>query len=105
MTNINLNIIREGDKIIVKDLMTLQLIIGASSVCGNYSYYGVEKRDDKTYAVSIKRLRERINELKFKKANLDKRLDIMEQVLRENQDTCSDTDTCDKTQNGEQNGN
>ena len=70
------------DKLVFSDLRTLCLALGTSSVSGNLSVYGVEKKDGEYY-VSVDKIKERI---KKKQERLDKEqeyLDIMKQLIEQ----------------------
>jgi hypothetical protein len=79
---ITLNIKREGKNIICYDLPTLSLIVGTTSVSGNYRLYGVEKKDDNTFVLSVDTLKQRIETLKRRRDKLDSSIELMEQVTQ-----------------------
>jgi hypothetical protein len=79
---ITLNIKREGKNIICYDLPTLSLIVGTTSVSGNYRLYGVEKKDDNTFVLSVDTLKKRIETLKRRRDKLDSSIELMEQVTQ-----------------------
>jgi len=78
---ITLNISKEGKNIICYDIPTLHLIVGTTSVSGNYKMYGVEKKDNH-FVVSIDTLKKRIELLKRRKDKLESSIDLMEQVTQ-----------------------
>jgi hypothetical protein len=79
---ITLNVSKEGKNIICYDIPTLHLIVGTTSVSGNYKMYGVEKQDNNRFVVSIDTLKKRIETLKRRRDKLDSSIELMEQVTQ-----------------------
>ena len=72
---------KKGKYIICRDLSTLILVMGTSSVSGSLNCYGVKKEGNK-WIVSIDKIKERITELETRKNNIEAKLEIMKQVVR-----------------------
>jgi len=78
---ISLDLDKKGNYIMCRDLNTLVLIMGTSSVSGNLNCYGVRKKG-KEWRVSIEKIKERITELESRKDKIEKKLEIMRQVVK-----------------------
>jgi len=79
---IELNLEQKDDNFICYDLTTLKLILGTTSVIGNYSIYNIKTlKNPIRYQVSIDEVKKRINLLKMRKINLQNKIEIMEQLM------------------------
>jgi len=76
----SLSVVKKGADMICYDLMTLQLILGTSSVSGNFRLYGV-RREKGSFIVGVDKIKERISELERRKNRLEESLNVMKQVL------------------------
>ena len=70
----------EGTKLVFDDLRTLVLAMGASSIAGNLSIYGIEKKKGKYY-VEIETIRERRRKKMERIRKEQEYLDTMNQIL------------------------
>ena len=77
---ITLNLLKEGRNIICFDTTTLQMIMGAKSVIGNYQQYQVTKEKNR-FIVPIRVIKERIEELSRRRKKLDESVEIMKQIV------------------------
>ena len=78
---ITLKIDKRSNSLICYDAITLNMIMGASSVSGNLNMYSVKKEDGK-YIIPIKSIKDRINILERRLLDLEDKLFIMKQVLK-----------------------
>ena len=70
----------EGNKLVFDDQRTLVLAMGATSIAGNLSIYGIEKKNGKYY-VEVEKIRER-RKMKIERIRKETEyLDIMNQIL------------------------
>jgi len=76
---ITIDLKKEGKNLICTDLPTLSMMMGTTSVSGNYHIYGI-KKDKNKFIVPIKKLDERISVLEERRNKISSRLDIMKQV-------------------------
>ena len=70
----------EGTKLVFDDLRTLVLAMGATSVAGNLTIYGIEKKKGKYY-VEIETIRERRRKKMERIRKEQEYLDTMNQIL------------------------
>ena len=75
-----LSVVKKGKSFECGDLETLKLIMGATSVSGNLSTYGVKKVGNK-FVVGVKTVKGRMLTLMERKAKIEKHLEIMRQVM------------------------
>ena len=73
---------REGDNLICYDVPTIQLLMGTTSVVGNYQYYGV-KKEKGMFIVPISKVKERIQVVQERLNRLFESLTIMENIIEE----------------------
>ena len=78
---LSLDLGKKKNFIVCGDLNTLSLVMGTSSIVGNINHYGVKKRGKK-WIVSIEKVKQRIAELENRKDKIEKKLEIMKQVVR-----------------------
>lgn len=77
-----LNIERKGNELICNSTNAVVVLMGATSVIGNYDYYGVKKQGNK-FIVPISKVNERIRVLTGRRDALDETIGLMEQILAE----------------------
>ena len=70
----------EGTKLVFEDLRTLVLAMGATSIAGNLTIYGIEKKKGKYY-VEIETIRERRRKKMERIRKEEEYLDTMNQIL------------------------
>jgi hypothetical protein len=81
---IDLNLKKEGKYFIAGDLPTLQIILGTTSVSGNFRCYDVVKGDGKNFRgfkVPISKVKEQIERMKERITSIENRMDVMQQVV------------------------
>lgn len=79
---IKLNLEKKGNNFICYDLTTLQLILGTSSIVGNYEFYKVEVlKNPKRFKVSIDQIKNRIKILERRILSIKNKIDVMEQLI------------------------
>lgn len=77
-----LNIERETDFFICKDMMTLQLLLGSKGVAGNLHMYNVQKiRND--YYVRVSDVEKRLVLLTDRKERLEQSIKVIRQILKQ----------------------
>lgn len=77
---ITINITKDKDKIICKDVATLQMIMGSKGVSGNCHLYNIE-RVNNTFVVSLDTIKKRILTLESRKEQIESSLQIMKQLI------------------------
>ena len=70
----------EGTKLVFEDQRTLVLAMGATSIAGNLTIYGIEKKNGKYY-VEIETIRERRRKKMERIRKEQEYLDTMNQIL------------------------
>jgi len=78
---ITLNIEKEGNYIICRDLNTLCLIMGTKGVGGSMHIYNIERKKGKYY-IPLSVIKERVKTLSLRKQQIEQSLEIMEQVVK-----------------------
>ena len=66
--------------VICKNPKELSMVMGTTSLAGNYNYYGIEKKGHQ-YHVKVDTIKERIAEFEQRINNLEQHLSIMRQVV------------------------
>ena len=77
---IKLPIEKKGNKYYVKSLAALTMLMGASSVSGNYELYGV-KKEGRYFVVDKKIVQERSKILTERIEDLYEKKDLIDQIL------------------------
>ena len=77
---INVRIERRNKNYVCLDIPTLQMLMGTTSVVGNYEYYGVKKIKGE-FIVPEKIILKQIDRMKHRRDQLEAKMDIMNQIM------------------------
>lgn len=78
---IEIRLEEKGNKYIVSDLKTLDMLMGSSGVAGNLHLYGI-KKEKKKWIVPKEIVKQRLIDIKERVERAMDKIEVMEQILK-----------------------